>query len=94
MRITERHLFGLESMRDKISSLLLDETMSDEEYGRLVGLREECEQLLGKIHRGSLTQRKYERVVEITLDREAMRFQACIDAGMGYEEAAPALRGE
>lgn len=92
--ITERHLFGLESMRDKMCAKLIDSDTSDPHYAEYFNLRDECQELIDKLMSKRLTSAEYERVVEITLTREQMRFDACMAAGMSYEEAAPALRGE
>ena len=85
----EKYIFGLESMIDKCSYMLECErdnlSQSEEDYW--YDLREECGDLLSKNSYGGLTGKEVERVKEITLQRETMRYNACVAAGMDPWEA-------
>lgn len=93
--VSERWLFGLESMRDKCTYWLTCEyeNFNDEEIEKIEKLQEECEELLWKIRNGWADGKTFGRMKEITYQREQMRFNTCIANGMSYEKAAEALRG-
>lgn len=94
--VSERWLFGLESMRDKCTYWLTCEleNLSEEQIEKIEALQEECEKLLWKVRNGWADGKTFGRMKEITYQREQMRFEACIENGMPYQEAAKALRGE
>lgn len=86
---SEKYIFGLESMRDKCSYMLECEwdNLTAEEVDYWENLRDECESLLWKNSYGGLTGDEVARVKEITLQRETMRYNACIANGMNFMEA-------
>lgn len=85
----EKYIFGLESMRDHCSYMLLCEAdnLASDEWEYYENLRDECQELLDKNAYGGLTGKEVERVKEITFERETIRFHKCLAAGMPYEEA-------
>lgn len=85
----ERWIFGLESMRDHCSYMLECEwdDLSDDEIKYYDNLREECQNLLWKNSHGGLTGKEVERVKDITVNREFIRYNKCLAAGMEEKEA-------
>lgn len=92
--ISERWLFGLESMRDKcIFWLTCEYEAHADKEDEIRELQEECEELLSKCSRGYVDGKTFGRIKEITYEREWMRYQTCLEAGMPYEKAVQALQG-
>lgn len=94
--VSERWLFGLESMRDKCMYWLTCEyeKFSDKEIEEIEALRDECEELLWKVRNGWADGKTFGRMKEITYRREQIRFETCIANGMPYEKAVRALYGD
>lgn len=87
--INERLLFGLESMRDKCMYEIQcqEDNHTLEEIEKLYELYDECCDLISKSTRGPIDGKTYGRISEITLIREEMRFNKCIQTGMNYRDA-------
>ena len=94
--MSERWLFGLESMRDKCQYWLICEydNFTAEEVEKIEALQDECEDLLWKTRSGWADGKTFERIKEITYQREQIRFNVCIENGMSYQDAARALAGD
>jgi hypothetical protein len=93
--VSERWLFGLESMRDKCTYWLTCEyeNFTDAQIEEIEALQEECESLLWKVRSGWADGKTFGRMKEITYQREQIRFNTCIENGMPYEKAVQALSG-
>lgn len=92
--ISERWLFGLESMRDKcIFWLTCEYEAHADKEDQIRELQEECEELLSKCSRGYVDGKTFGRIKEITYQREWMRFETCLENGMPYNQAVQALQG-
>lgn len=90
--VSERIEFGLESMyelcRTKMECDYPDGLITDEEYDQYEALSEECARLM---QRGWLPGKEYARAKQITTDREWIRYNRCLAAGMSERDAGYAL---
>ena len=90
--VSERIEFGLESMYEHARYMMEceypDGKITDEEYDHWEALAEECE---GLMQRGWLPGREYAQAKEITVQREWIRYNRCLAAGMSEREAGLAL---
>lgn len=91
--VSERILFGLESMIDKCSFWLTceRENFTTEQLDEIDSLRDECYRLYGKARSGWLSGKDYGKAKEITVKREAIRYSVCINAGMDEKKASMAF---
>lgn len=91
--VSERIQFGLESMYEKARYMIeceyTDGKLTSEERDKWEALAEECETLMS--NRGWLSGKDYGRAKQITTDREWMRYNRCIAAGMSERDAGYAL---
>lgn len=91
--VSERIQFGLESMYDKAQYMMQceypDGNITDAEYDKWEALAEECSRL--SCNRGWLSSKDYGRAKQITTEREWMRYNRCLAAGMTEREAGQAL---
>ena len=90
--VSERIRFGLESMYEHCRYMMEceypDGNISDEQYDFYEKLSEECERLMCY---DWLKGADYGRAKQITIDREWIRYNKCIAAGMSEREAGYAL---
>jgi len=92
--LSERWLFGLESMRDKCIFWLTCEYKEHiDQEDDIRALQEECEELLSKCSCGYADGKTLGRIKEITYQREYMRFETCLANGMPYQKAVQTLQG-
>ena len=91
--ISERFLFGLESMYDKCEFWLTCEydKFSSDELDAIEEKRDLCEELLGKAQRGWVDGKTFGKIKEITEEREWMRYRRCLENGMSERDAAYSL---
>ena len=91
--VSERMMFGLESMYEKCMTRMELDELRDDEYEHMDALMEECEKLICTVqhYRGFASGKDYGRIKKITQDREWMRYQTCLAAGMSKWDAARAL---
>lgn len=91
--VSERIQFGLESMYEHARYMIECEypegKITDDEYVYWFDLSEECQNLM--CHRGWLKGKDYGRAKEITTNREWIRYNTCLAAGMDETEAGKAL---
>ena len=90
--MSERIRFGLESMYEHARYMMECEypegKINDDEYDKWAALSEECEDLLCRTW---LTGKEYTRAKQITVDREFIRYNRCLAAGMSERDAGQAL---
>ncbi len=91
--VSGRIQFGLESMYDKAQYMMQCESpegkITWEEYERWEAIANECSRL--SCNRGWLSGKDYSRAKQITTEREWMRYNRCLAAGMSEREAGQAL---
>lgn len=86
--VSERYMFGLESMTDKCTYWLTCTELNNEEYDKIYALREECYELHSKVSCGWADGKTFGRIKEITVAREEIRFQVNLKAGNKYASYA------
>ena len=86
-RKTESALFNLDSMRAK----LLNEQYEHPEREELEERIDEIENLLDKMHSGSVTRSEWNRIQEIVNERQMQRYVTCLNSGMNERAAAGAF---
>ena len=89
--VSERIRFGLESMRDHAYYKVECEwkELTQEQIDHYYNLIDECEKLLGSITRdGFMAGKNYGRAKELTIAREYIRYNKCLEAGMSEREAS------
>lgn len=94
--VSERYFFGLQSMYEHCAYLLECEydNLTAKEVSNIMTLQSECDELITKARRGYVDGKTIGRIKNITYQREWIRYQACLAAGMDEREAAKALNGE
>lgn len=86
--VSERIEFGLESMYDHAMYMIECEDLTDEDREKWYGIADECERLM---HRGWLSGKDYGIAKKLTVEREWIRYNRCLAAGMSEREAGQAL---
>ena len=90
--VSERIEFGLESMYEHARYMMeceyADGNITDEEYDFWESIAEECGNLM---HSGWLPGKEYGRAKELTIEREWIRYNRCLAAGMSERDAGYAL---
>ena len=90
--VSERIEFGLESMYDHAQYMMQceypDGNISRGEYDFWEGIAEDCARLM---HHDWLSGKDYARAKKLTVDREWIRYNRCLAAGMSEQEAGLAL---
>ena len=103
----ESALFNLDSMRTKLMNERDEAyeraceafAKKDRELSRKFGDEadeieariDEVEELLGKMHFGSVTHKEWDRIQEIVAERKFQRYTACLNSGMDERIAAGAF---
>lgn len=90
--VSERIEFGLESMYEHARYMMEceypDGNITSDEYDMWEGIAEECARLM---HHNWLSGKDYGRAKELTINREWIRYNRCLAAGMSEREAGQAL---
>ena len=92
--VSERLLFGLESMYEKCMTWYECEfeRFTDEQLDLIWDKKERCEELLNIARStGYVDGKTFGEIKEITEEREWMRYRRCIESGMSERDAAYAL---
>lgn len=85
---TESALCNLDSMRTK---LLNEQYEQPEREDELQVRIDEVENLLEKMHFGSVTRSEWHRIQEIVNERQMQRYVTCLNSGMDERDAAGAF---
>ena len=87
-RQTESALFNLDSMRTKLLNEQYEQPEREEELQERI---DEIENLLKKMHFGSVTRSEWNRIQEIVNERQMQRYFTCLNSGMDDRAAAGAF---
>lgn len=85
---TESSLFNLDSMRTKLLNEQYEQPEREEELQKRI---DEIENLLTKMHFGSVTCSEWNRIQEIVKERQTQRYVTCLNSGMDERTAGGAF---
>lgn len=85
---TESALFNLDSMRTKLLNEKYEQPEREDELQVRI---DEVENLLEKMHFGSVTRSEWNRIQEIVNERRMQRYVTCLNSGMDERDAAEAF---
>lgn len=82
-------LFNLDSMRTALQ--VQRDNVSESETAKIGTKINEVEDLLGKMHFGSVTRKEWTRIQKLVTERRMQRYTSCLNSGMDESVAAGAF---